>query len=72
MTNLAIIKETEIREGDNLIADGGFSCMKEKTKSIVKKDENNELYVDCADGTHYLSGQRDGKGSIIGFYKDVQ
>ena len=58
--------------GDHIVADRDFICMEAGPK-LVKKDENNELYVDCNDGKHYLDGQLDEKtGELLGFSMEIE
>lgn len=45
---MTFAKVDEVKEGTILIADGGFTCLKEGEICTVKKDSNGDLYVDCA------------------------
>lgn len=54
-----------VRAGDSLIADGGFQCLALGEVALVKSDEHG-LYVNCGDGHHYLDGQADEHGRLIG------
>lgn len=64
-------KLEDLKPGDKLKADGGFTCLKEGDIREVKLHECGSLYVDCADGgKHFLEGQLDYKtdsGEVIGF-----
>lgn len=63
------VRFCDVKEGDILIADGGFTCMKAGPKEVMK-DEKGELYVKCRAGRHYLDGQLDSDNSqIIGMRK---
>lgn len=62
------MKLADVRAGDMLIADGGFSCL-EAGPHEVKADPKGELFIDCADGGHYLSGQEDQNGELVGLEK---
>ncbi len=66
----------DIKPGDKLKADGGFTCIEESRVCEVKADAAGELYVDCcgSDGEesqygdqHMLSGQCDDGVTVIGF-----
>lgn len=71
-----------VKEGDVLTCDGGFTCMAEGDRKVVKrregpmkgysanyaKDPFARLYVDCKDGTHMLDGQVGNDGELVGFY----
>lgn len=78
-----MIKLSEIKNGDRLIADGGFTCLRESEVCDVYEDESG-LYVCCAgpyEGTstenelptsgrrhrHHLDGQCDDGETVIGF-----
>jgi hypothetical protein len=71
---------SEVKVGDILIADDGFTCIDEGRECVVKADDNGELYVDCCgpedtrsdyDDTHMLDGQEDEDGNLIGFILKV-
>lgn len=64
-----MIKLDDVKPGDVLIADGGFTCLAENARCEVLKDHYG-LYVNCDEGKHYLDGQLDDDGTgIIGFTK---
>ena len=54
--------------GDILIADVGFDCMAGRV--TVACNETGAPYVPCACGRHYLDGQTDGDGVLVGLGKD--
>jgi hypothetical protein len=74
---------SEVKVGDRLICDGGFSCMKADAKKTVKrragrlkgvskeyaKDPFARLYIDCKCGGHMLDGQLGEHGELIGLRK---
>lgn len=41
------LKFEEVKAGDKLVADGGFTCIEEGRVCEVKADAKGELYVDC-------------------------
>lgn len=51
-------KLSELKAGDTLIADAGFTCMA-AGETEVTADSEGSLYVVCEDGVHYLAGQVD-------------
>lgn len=55
------IDPADLKPGDVIIADGGFTCLKEVEHCTVKEDINNRLYVPCA-GSH--DGDEYGKPSV--------
>ena len=54
-----IINFADVKVGDVLVPDGGFTCMREGTQRLVREDPHNGLYINCDDGKHFLDGQRD-------------
>lgn len=65
-------KLSEVKPGDRLIADGGFTCLVNKKSCTVHRDViSRELFVRCDDGEHYLAGQADDGEHLIGFTVDV-
>lgn len=63
-----MLRLEDVKEGDVLVADGGFTCLKEGERCEVRKDEVG-LYVLCQGGKHYLEGQTDDGVTLIGFTK---
>lgn len=61
-----------VKEGDRLICDGGFTCLHEHSTSVVKADHTKigieALYIECADGQHFLDGQIGDDGELVGLY----
>ena len=50
----------EVIAGTKLIADGGFTCIKNGAKLTVEAGDNGDLMVPCRHkGGHYLDGQID-------------
>ncbi len=71
------VKVEDVKEGDTLIADGGFECLNEGAKVMVLKDDNGNLCVQCGEGYHNLTGQLGGpfggfeQGThYVGFWKE--
>ena len=60
------MKLSDLKSGDTVIADEGFTCLK-PGPHVVKSDEKNCLYVCCEEGSHFLDGQEDKTGNLIGF-----
>lgn len=48
----------EVKAGDTLLADGGFTCMSEGIVTVEEDDDG--LFVRCGEGKHYLDGQAEG------------
>ncbi len=71
-------KAGNVKEGDVLIADGGFTCIREGHRCKVLNDAEiaakhkwpgSGLYVTCKAGKHFLDGQLDDGAEYIGFTK---
>jgi hypothetical protein len=56
----------EVKPGDRLVADGGFTCISDGEVLVVETDDLG-LFVPCRAGRHYLDGQEDVDGRLIGF-----
>lgn len=63
-------KASDVKAGDTLVCDGGFTCMGHGPR-IVHEDAGG-LYVKCSDGKHYIDGQRDADGRLIGMSLPAQ
>lgn len=62
-----MIKLAELKIGDTLIADSGFTCLSKNERCRVHKDAEGDLYVKCKMGVHYLEGQLDKDDNLVGF-----
>lgn len=64
------VKLKDVKRGDVLKTDGGFTCMREGVLKKVRQGRDGQLYVRCGrDGRHVLDGQADDRtGRYIGFY----
>lgn len=60
------MKLKDITSGTIITVDDGFDCMSAGLK-IVSEDEHG-LFVPCIDGKHYLEGQEDLDGDLVGIY----
>lgn len=64
------MKLADIKAGDTVVTDGVcFTCMKSRTSKVYEDDEG--LYIKCCEGHHYLDGQEDETGELIGLSKPV-
>ncbi len=59
------IRLESVKVGDVLVADGGFTCLRPGRHEV--KGEAGCLYVVCRSGKHFLDGQDDGNGILVGF-----
>ena len=63
----------EVKVGDKLVCDGGFTCVKggftcvKEGAVVVIQEDKNGLYFECEEGRHYLDGQ---VGSAASGYTD--
>ena len=71
MTDNYMVKISEVKAGDILLSDGGFTCIGPQ-QNIVKEDANG-LYIECSEGRHGLDGQEgwtdETKDYYVGFKK---
>lgn len=58
------MKLADLKAGHCVFADTGFTCMAAGLH-IVEADEHG-LYVQCSEGHHYLDGQEDDDGELVG------
>ena len=70
----AIIPVGEVKIGDVLIADGGFTCIDEGQECMVRARTDHSgrrrLFVKCRQWSHGLDGQLDDAGeNYVGFWK---
>jgi hypothetical protein len=72
-SNMDYAKESEVKAGTVLIADGGFTCIKEGAH-LVAQENWGGLFVPCTHdgGKHYLDGQIDDGEVYIGFRVKAQ
>ena len=62
------MKLSDVNVGATLVADGGFTCLSHKQECLVQGDENG-LYIMCGingEDKHYLDGQEDEDGNLVG------
>lgn len=59
-------KLSELKVGDSVQVDGGFSCMARESIKQVKVDPNGRKWIACKDGKHYLDGQADDGEHCVG------
>jgi len=61
-------KKSEVKPGDTLVADGGFTCIEAGARLIVERRcYSSELYVRCALGSHSLDGHLNEASEYVGF-----
>ena len=61
------MKLEEVKVGDKLVADSGFSCIDEGSVLTVMQ-ALGEKYVSCRFGNHYLVAECN--GDLVGFSKE--
>lgn len=55
------MKLSDLKAGDQIKTDDGFSCMSEGLH-VVEWDNYNGWFVRCSEGKHCLDGQEDERG----------
>jgi len=64
-----VLPVEQVKIGDILIADGGFTCLQDRQECKVQETDG-ELYVACTAGFHFLDGQlNDDLTEYVGFLK---
>lgn len=61
------VKFSEVKAGDFIKADGGFTCLDAGEVCKVYADDGLNLHIPCRDGTHFLCGQIGNDGILVGF-----
>jgi hypothetical protein len=67
-----MVKSKDVKAGDIIKADGGFSCIKEGAVLMVMERHTGELYVECSEGRHYLNDEEPGFTQITAEDADDQ
>lgn len=55
----------ELKVGDKLITDNGFTCLGDRV-IVEVKEAKGEFFVECSKGEHFLLGQEDEQGECVG------
>lgn len=55
----------ELKPGDTVIVDDGFTCLPPWAESTVMYNGIGELFIHCETGLHYLEGQCDEEGAVL-------
>lgn len=58
------MKMEDLKAGENVKLDGGFTCAKEGLHEVHQDDHGH--YFICDEGKHYLDGQEDEDGNLVG------
>lgn len=60
-----MVKLADVKVGDKLIADDGFTCIPVGAVKTVQLGPEG-LYIPCSQGEHYLDGQCCEHGILVG------
>lgn len=58
------MKLSDLKAGDSVFADSGFTCLHGGFHTVCADDGG--LYLECDDGHHYLEGQENEHGELVG------
>lgn len=58
------LKFNSVKADDTLLADDGFTCLKAGPHEVHSGEKG--LFINCAEGRHYLEGQEDEDGNLVG------
>ena len=62
------IRLSDLKPGDHIRGFEGFGCIPDKAVRTVQMNAAG-LYVKCRNGNHYLDGQEDNDGILVGLEK---
>lgn len=60
-------KLSEVKAGDILETDEGFTCVPKGTHLVMKHPQLG-YFINCTKGQHYIDGQADDGETLIGMY----
>lgn len=66
MCNHQKLRFDDVKAGDFLVADDGFTCIADGAVLEVQQEPDGTLWVPCATGQHGLDGQEDEDGILVG------
>jgi len=64
-----MVKLSDLNRGDIVEVDEHFTCMLAGQRMVHKNSEG--LYLVCKNGYHYLDGQADGNGELVGIVRKL-
>jgi hypothetical protein len=60
---------SKLKPGDKVEIDDGFDCMTVGSVKEVRRNDDGELYIECAETVHTLDGQlMDDADHLVGIY----
>lgn len=62
---LTWLKFSDVKAGDKIQADRGFTCIAPNAVLEVRSCDHG-LYVNCDEGKHFLDGQENADGFLVG------
>lgn len=75
---MAFPQLSDLKPGDKLIADERFKCLTDGQECEVKEDPSithnwpgAKLYVECEHGEHFLDGQENDDGEVLGLSRAI-
>ncbi len=61
------MKLHDLKPGDVVMPGNPFwGCLGHRTKRTIQVDDAGDMFIRCADGRHYLDGQTDPDGTLVG------
>ena len=64
------LKMEDVHVGDTLVLDNGFTCH-EPGPVVIMRDGEGALFFKCNNGHHYIDGQEDEFGTLIGMKRET-
>ncbi|HVI92315.1 MAG TPA: hypothetical protein VM659_28755 [Dongiaceae bacterium] len=69
MSNVSRIKLDDVKPGDKLVADNGFTCLEGGVHTVYEVEGRDGMpyyALKCASGWHDLAGQEGDDGYLVG------
>ncbi len=59
------MKLSDLKVGQTVKLDNGFTCISSRLVTVFKDNEDCFFFI-CTEGKHYLDGQEDETGELVG------
>lgn len=59
----------EFQNGEECQVDGDFTCVKAWSTVTIQHDVEGKPFFECKSGSHYLEGQLNEDGLVVGLYR---
>lgn len=66
---MSILTKGEIKVGDVVKCDSGFTCIPANALRTVQQTEDGDLWIKCEAGMHFVDGQLNEKNEYVGLLR---